>query len=125
MRGPRPIRLPLRDRACWLRSVFEFAASWCYFHALQQLPLAEATAVLFVFPLMLTGLAALVLKERVGAFRWLIVAVGLLGVLIILRPGTAAFHGAAFWALGAALAVALRDLATRYVHPLSAPRAWP
>ena len=33
-------------------------ATWCYFHALQRLPLAEATAVLFVFPLLLTGLAA-------------------------------------------------------------------
>ena len=112
-----PIRMPLRDRACWLRSVFEFMASWCYFHALQQLPLAEATAVLFVFPLALTALAALVLKERVGPLRWAAVAAGLAGVLIILRPGTAAFQAGALWALGAALAIALRDLTTRYVRP--------
>jgi drug/metabolite transporter (DMT)-like permease len=97
--------------------VFEFAASWCYLHALQRLPLAEATAVLFVFPLALTALAALVLKERVGARRWAAVAAGLLGVLVILRPGTAAFDAGAVWALGAALAIALRDLTTRYVRP--------
>ncbi len=48
-----------------------------HFHALQQLPLAEATAVLFVFPLALTALAALVLKERVGPLRWAAVAAGL------------------------------------------------
>ena len=112
-----PIRLPLRDRACWIRSVFEFAASWCYFHALAQLPLAEATAVLFVFPLALTALAAIVLRERVGAQRWTAVAAGLLGVLVILRPGTAAFDTGALWALGAALSIALRDLTTRYVRP--------
>lgn len=117
LRHRRPIRLPWRDRACWLRSLCEFAASWCYFHALQQLPLAEATAVLFVFPLALTALAALVLKEQVGAYRWSAVAAGLLGVLVILRPGTSAFHAGAFWALGAALAIALRDLTTRYVRP--------
>ncbi len=117
LRRPGPIRLPLRDRACWVRSVFEFAASWCYFHALARLPLAEATAVLFVFPLALTGLAALVLREQVGARRWAAVAAGLCGVLIILRPGTAAFDAGALWALGAALAIALRDLTTRYVRP--------
>ncbi len=117
LRRSGPIRLPLRDRACWVRSLFEFAASWCYFHALAQLPLAEATAVLFVFPLALTGLAALVLREQVGARRWSAVAAGLLGVLLILRPGTAAFHTGAFWALAAALAIALRDLTTRYVRP--------
>ena len=77
LRRPGPLRLPWRDRACWLRSGFEFAASWCYFHALAQLPLAEATAVLFVFPLALTALAALVLRERVGARRWSAVAAGL------------------------------------------------
>ena len=73
--------------------------------------------MLFVFPLALTALAALVLKERVGPFRWAAVAAGLAGVLIILRPGTAAFQAGALWALGAALAIALRDLTTRHVRP--------
>ena len=117
LRRPGPIGLLLRDRATWLRSMFDFVASWSYFHALRQLPLAEATAVLFVFPLLLTALAAFVLKERVGPMRWAAVAAGLGGVLIILRPGTAAFDAGAVWALAAALSVALRDLSTRFVRP--------
>ena len=110
-------RLPLDDRAAWLRALFELMATWCYFHALQRLPLAEATAVLFVFPLLLTALAALVLKERVGFARWAAVAAGLAGVVLILRPGAAAFDPGAGWALAAAAFVALRDLATRFVRP--------
>ena len=91
------LRLPLRDPAAWLRSLFDFGASWTYFHALRHLPLAEATAVLFSFPLILTILAALVLKERVDRTRWLAVAIGLAGVLIILRPGSNALDAGAIW----------------------------
>ena len=111
------LRLPLRDPATWLRALFDCASSWTFFHALRVLPLAEATAVLFSFPLILTVLAALMLKERVGMTRWLAVATGLAGVLVILRPGAGALDAGALWALATALFVALRDLTTRYVHP--------
>jgi drug/metabolite transporter (DMT)-like permease len=111
------LRLPLHDPATWMRSLFDFGASWTYFHALRGLPLAEATAVLFSFPLMLTGLAALVLRERVDWRRWLAVAAGMAGVLVILRPGGKALDPGAIWALAAALFIALRDLTTRYVRP--------
>ena len=111
------LRLPLRDPAAWLRALFDCASSWTFFHALRVLPLAEATAVLFSFPLILTVLAALVLKERVATTRWLAVATGLAGVLVILRPGTGALEAGALWALATALFVALRDLTTRYVRP--------
>lgn len=108
---------PLRDGAVWLRSLCDFGASLSFFSALQRLPLAEATAVLFVFPLLLTVLAAIVLRERVGPARWAGVSVGLVGVLIILRPGAATFDPAAVLALAAAACIALRDLATRRVDP--------
>lgn len=108
---------PLRDGAVWLRSLCDFGASLSFFSALQRLPLAEATAVLFVFPLLLTVLAAAVLGERVSPARWAGVSVGLVGVLIILRPGAATFDPAAGWALAAAACIALRDLATRRVDP--------
>jgi drug/metabolite transporter (DMT)-like permease len=118
-----PTRLPLRDPTTWLRSVFELGVAWCYFHALQALPLAEATAVLFVFPVLLTVLAALLLKEQVGRGRWSAVAAGLAGVLVILRPGTAAFDPASSWTLAAAAFIAGRDLATRFVRPTVATEA--
>lgn len=114
---PDYLRLPWGDRAAWLRSAFELATALCYFHALQSLPLAEATAVLFVFPVLLTVLAAVVLKERVGPRRWAAVAAGMAGALVILRPGSAAFDPATLWVLAAAGLIAARDLITRYVRP--------
>lgn len=117
LRVGRSWSLPWRDPAVWLRSALELGVAFSYFNALRALPLAEATAVLFVFPVLLTVLAALVLREPVGARRWAAVAAGLLGVLVILRPGTAAFDPAAGWALAAACCIAGRDLATRFLRP--------
>jgi drug/metabolite transporter (DMT)-like permease len=83
----------------------------------RTMPIADATAVLFVFPVLLIALAAVVLRERSG--RGAGCRRGrLAGVLIILRPGTAAGTDPAMvWPLAAALFVAGRDLATRFVRP--------
>ncbi len=58
----------------------------CGFSAVQYLPLTEATALQFASPLFMTGLAALLLAERVGWRRWTAVIVGFIGVLIMARP---------------------------------------
>jgi drug/metabolite transporter (DMT)-like permease len=116
-RRPEHARIPWSDRAAWLRSLFELGTALCYFHALQSLPLAEATAVLFVFPVLLTLAAAFLLKERVGLRRWVAVAAGMAGALVILRPGSAAFDPATLWVLAAATLIAARDLVTRFVRP--------
>lgn len=55
-------------------------------YALRSLPLTEAYAIFFVAPLLITVLAVVILKERVDWTRWLAIAVGFLGVLIVLRP---------------------------------------
>jgi len=54
--------------------------------ALRSLPLTEAYAIFFIAPLLITVLAVLILKEQVDSARWLAIAVGFLGVLIVLRP---------------------------------------
>jgi drug/metabolite transporter (DMT)-like permease len=54
--------------------------------ALRSLPLAEAYSIFFVAPLLITVLAVLILKERVDWRRWLAIAVGFCGVIIVLRP---------------------------------------
>src|SRR3546814_4693705 len=59
----------------------------CVVLALGLLPMAEVMAVGISYPLVITVLSALVLKEQVGPRRWAAVAVGLIGVLLILRPG--------------------------------------
>lgn len=58
----------------------------CFAFALRTLPLSEAYAIFFFAPLLITALAAPILGERVGANRWWAIAIGLAGVLVVLRP---------------------------------------
>lgn len=74
-----------------LRSAVFVVSTVALFAAVAALPLAEATALSFTAPLFATILAIWLLRERVTAARWAAVAVGFLGVLVILRPGVAAF----------------------------------
>jgi len=88
-------------------------SSLFFISGLRYLPIAEASATGFVSPLFVTALSILFLGERVGIRRWLATAAGLLGVLIILRPGTSAFHPAAFFPIVSALAWAATLIMTR------------
>ena len=89
----------------------------CGFSALQHLPLTESTALGFAAPVFMTALGALILQEKVGRHRWGAVIVGLIGVLIMVRPqpGHMNLTGVLFGlggALGAAGAmVAIRQIA--------------
>lgn len=80
------------------------------FYAITHLPLAEATAIGFTKPLFMVVLAALVLGEVVRARRWSATAVGFLGVLIMVRPGSDSLEGAALVGLLGALATATVSL---------------
>ena len=86
----------------------------CLVTALAVGDLAVTSAILQVLPLTLVLGAALFLGEKVGWRRWLSVAVGFAGVLLILRPGTAAFQPAMLWAVAGVAGLTLRDLATRH-----------
>lgn len=80
----------LRPRALpyhMARAALLYCATFFFFTALKYLPIADAMAIFFVNPLIVTLLSALVLKERVGPRRWAAVAVGFIGTLIIIRPG--------------------------------------
>lgn len=81
--------------------------------ALQFLPLAEATAINFVSPFFVTALSVLVLGERVGWRRWSALGVGLLGMLVILRPGTEVFGPEALLPVGSSAAWAAAVVVTR------------
>lgn len=96
-----------------LRGVFVVFANMLFFVALAAMPLAEAVAISFVSPLLITALSVLLLGERVGPRRWLAVAIGLLGVLVILRPGTEAFRPVAILPLLGAGAYAMVNILTR------------
>ena len=68
------------------RGTLGAAGMFLNFAALVRLPLADVTAILFASPLVTVVLAALLLKERVRVYRWSVVAVGLVGVVVMLLP---------------------------------------
>jgi drug/metabolite transporter (DMT)-like permease len=96
-----------------MRGVALLGSSLLFISGLRFLPIAEASATGFVSPLFVTALSIVFLGESVGVRRWLATAVGLIGVLIILRPGTGAFHPAAFFPIVSALAWACTLIMTR------------
>jgi drug/metabolite transporter (DMT)-like permease len=96
-----------------VRGAALLGSSLFFISGLRFLPIAEASATGFVSPLFVTALSIMFLGERVGMRRWIATAVGLLGVLIVLRPGSNAFHPAAFFSLVSALCWACALIMTR------------
>jgi len=96
-----------------VRAGFLLASTLCNFVAVQFLPLTVTGAIAFTMPLMLCALSVPLLGETVGWRRWSAILVGFLGVLVIVRPGTEAFHPAAIASLAAAAASAFFFLFTR------------
>ncbi|WBU60455.1 DMT family transporter [Paracoccus albus] len=78
------------NRPGWVaaRTGLAMTAGICGFFAFSMLPLAQVYAILFASPLLITLLSIPILGERVGIHRWAAVALGLCGVLIVLRPGS-------------------------------------
>lgn len=83
-----------------LRGVLLLASSLLAFASLKYMPVGEFTAIVMITPLAITVLAATVLGEQVSPMRWLLVAGGFAGTLIIIRPGGQAFTWASLLPLG-------------------------
>ncbi|MGG7566053.1 DMT family transporter [Rhodovulum sp. DZ06] len=104
-----------------LRSGLLFGATFCFFMALEALPIAEAIAVFEVAPLFITILAVLVLGEQVGPRRMMGVVAGFAGALIIIRPGAEVFSWSSLLPMGAAFFYAAYSIATRFLGPSENP----
>jgi len=114
----RPLRQCLKSNAPWLqvaRSLLIVTEIGMFIVAIRYMTLAEMHALLATFPLMVTGIAALFLGERVGIRRWSAVFAGFIGVLIIIRPGIIEIKPAVFLALLTALMFAGYNVLTRLV----------
>lgn len=107
------------DRRDWgliaLRSAAELAAAYFFLTALVHLPIANVTAILQALPLTVTLGAALFLGEPVGWRRFAAIGIGLVGVMLIVRPGGADFNLYAIYAVLAVVCVTVRDLAARQI----------
>lgn len=96
-----------------LRGIAEILTSYFFLTALFKMPLGNLNAIMQVVPLTVTLGSALVYREVVGWRRMLAIAIGLGGVLLIIRPGANGFNVWSLYALGAVLGVTVRDLVTR------------
>lgn len=96
-----------------LRGVLLLLASTLFMSALVYLPLAEAAALSFVSPLVLTALSVPLLGDKVRRSQWIAVAVGFAGVLVMIRPGGKLFDIATLLPIGCAVTYALFQIITR------------
>lgn len=111
----------------WRNDGLQFSRSWLhllrgvafvlmtlsYIVALSYMPLADALAIVFLFPLLVVVLSAALLGEQVGRVRWLAVLLGFLGVCLVIRPGWITWNTGWVFALIAALMTTLYVLLTR------------
>ncbi|MCB6180051.1 DMT family transporter [Rhodobacter sp. Har01] len=112
--GALSLRLPRRDLGfVGLRTLGEVASTLTFLAALVHMKLANLSAIMQALPLAVTLAAAVFLGERIGWRRALAIAVGFVGVLIIIRPGTEGFDRWSVLGIVSVGFVVLRDLATR------------
>ncbi len=105
----------LRTRSVPVRALLDSAATFTYLTALFHLPLGNATAINLAAPLFLTLLAVFFLRERVGALRWALIALGFTGVLLVVQPDVHGLNAYALLCVVGTLFHAGRDLMTRLV----------
>ena len=133
---PRPARRRCARRRPWLqvgRSLLAVVESAVFVLAFRYLPLADTHAVAATSPLIVIALGVLFLGERAGLARWLAVAAGFVGMLLIVRPGFRAFDwplllplvGAVLWAGYQILIRALRRAPIRPTRRWSGRPSWP
>ena len=102
-------------RAHAVRSGCALVAFVSFYTALRYLPLADAVAVAFGSPFLVTALGRLVLHEPVRVRQWVAIAIGFLGMLLIVRPGAAGVQPAALMVLLSGLAYASMMVLTRWM----------
>lgn len=105
-----------------LRSVVVMGAGYAFFFSIRSLPLAEAVSLVFAAPIFVTAVSVVFLGEHVGWRRWAAVVAGFAGVLIIVRPGAAAFQPASLYALLCALLYAVYMISSRWIDPRDSVR---
>jgi drug/metabolite transporter (DMT)-like permease len=103
------------QRRVLLRAGLDALGTFTYLTSLFHLPIGNATAINMATPLLITLMAVLAFKERVGPARWLAIGTGFAGVLLIVQPSAAGFNAYALLCLVGTFFHAARDLTTRTI----------
>jgi drug/metabolite transporter (DMT)-like permease len=104
-----------------VRGLMFCAMTGINFWALQYLQLTVTASIFFTVPILIALVSAPLLGERIDARRWIAILAGFAGVLVIVRPGSAAFHPAMLLSLGNALLYAAFNLMTRKLAAYDSP----
>jgi len=113
--------VPQKPAVQVLRSAFLLMSTILFFAAIALIPLADAIALVFVSPLIVTAFSPLVLGEQVGLRRWSAVIVGFIGACIVFRPGLGVFQWGSLLALGAGSLYGFYVLMTRKLSGSAPP----
>ena len=119
--GPRRVLRSRRSGLQVFRALALVTSSILFISSLRFLPIAEATATSFAAPMFITALSIPLLGEKVGLRRWAATFAGLVGVLIVVRPGTSGFQPASILPLLAALGWASAVVVTRQTSAADDP----
>lgn len=114
LRTQRPTLQILRGLGVTLSSIL-------FTMGLQHLPIADATASSFIAPLFVTALSIPMLGETIGWRRWAATLIGLIGVVIVVRPGGSGFQGASLLPVASALSWAFAMIITRMMSRTESP----
>lgn len=105
----------MTNRWALLRNFFEILTVFCILNALARMPIGDVTAISLLAPMILLCGAVFIYKEKIVGLQVVLIAVGFLGAMLVVQPTGEAFSPVALLALGAAFAIAGRDLAARGV----------
>jgi drug/metabolite transporter (DMT)-like permease len=104
------------------RGIFVVASSVLFVYGVHSMTMAQATTISFLSPLLVTLLSIPLLHEVVGPRRWAAVGAGMLGMLIVVRPGLGGFQPAALFGVASAFCWAMALIITRRIAAIDAPQ---
>ena len=97
------------------RSVLLLGTTLSFFTGLRFVQMADASAIMLASPIVVTALSMPILREHVGARRWVSVLIGCIGALVIIRPGTGMMQAASLFPLAAAMFFGAYQISTRFL----------
>lgn len=107
--------VPRNSKAQLLRGLSFLGTAWLMVTGLSLLPLPVVTAIAFSSPFVVAVLSLPILGERVSRMTWMAIAIGFVGVVVIIGPGSSAFSWVLLIPVMTSIAIGFRDLLTRYV----------
>jgi drug/metabolite transporter (DMT)-like permease len=112
-----------RPKLQFIRACALFGATFFMYEAITRMPLGDAAAIQFLAPVLVTALSGLLLGEHVGPRRWMAVACGFVGVLLVARPGSGVLGWNALLPLATAVLLAIYMMMTRIIRNQDDPAA--